>query len=244
MTDNARTFTSKEFEEFTRTWDFSHVTSSPNYPQSNGLAERAVCSAKHLLEKCACNGADFYAALLNLRNTPQDGLPSQAQCLLLHRSKSLILMTKSMLLPTVQSDVHSALAKIIRRGKEHYDKSARELQPLHPGQIVRMQTARGYEKMLTVIKKAPQPNSYYVKAGAALTAGMKQHRRGLLALPLGMEESRGPTLDIMTSRCSCSHLTWYSYVLLCTVENALTQCMCNALLEERVSLFSISLMFI
>ncbi len=48
MTDNAAYFTSREFQEFARIWDFCHVTSSPRYPQSNGLAERAVCSAKHL----------------------------------------------------------------------------------------------------------------------------------------------------------------------------------------------------
>jgi len=51
MTDNAASFTSGEFQEFARTWDFCHVTSSPHYSQSNGLAERAVRSAKQILEK-------------------------------------------------------------------------------------------------------------------------------------------------------------------------------------------------
>lgn len=40
MTDNATYFTSREFQEFARKWDFCHITSSPLYPQSNGLAER------------------------------------------------------------------------------------------------------------------------------------------------------------------------------------------------------------
>lgn len=51
MTDNATSFSSREFKNFAHLWDFQHVTSSPNYPRSNGFAERGVRSAKHLLEK-------------------------------------------------------------------------------------------------------------------------------------------------------------------------------------------------
>ncbi len=105
MTDSAAYFTSKEFQEFPRIWDFCHVTSSPHYPQSNGLAERAIHSAKHLLEKCACDGADVYAALLNLRNIPRDGLPSPAQRLLSRRTKTFIPMTKAMYVPKVETQV-------------------------------------------------------------------------------------------------------------------------------------------
>ena len=48
-----------------------HVTSSPYYPQSNGLAGRAVRSAEGLLQKCK-DGIDINLALLNQRNTPRD----------------------------------------------------------------------------------------------------------------------------------------------------------------------------
>lgn len=42
ISDIGPQFSSKEFENFARTWDFVHVTSSPHYPQSNGLSEKAV----------------------------------------------------------------------------------------------------------------------------------------------------------------------------------------------------------
>ncbi len=79
MTDNATQFVCKDFADFAHTWDFKHVHSSPHYPQSNGLAERAVRSAKHLLEKCYRDHTDIRAALLHVRNLPRDGLPSSAQ---------------------------------------------------------------------------------------------------------------------------------------------------------------------
>ena len=38
ISDNA-VFNSAEFQTFSQEWNFEHITSSPNYPQSNGQAE-------------------------------------------------------------------------------------------------------------------------------------------------------------------------------------------------------------
>ena len=51
QTDNGPQYISQEFKEFSEQWNFKHITSSPLFPQSNGLAENAVRSAKNLLEK-------------------------------------------------------------------------------------------------------------------------------------------------------------------------------------------------
>lgn len=89
--DNGPQYSSEEFQMFSREWGFSHVTSSPYYPQSNGLAERAVRSAKDLLEKCKRDGTDINLAWLNQRNTPRDEiLGSPAQRLMSRRLKSTI----------------------------------------------------------------------------------------------------------------------------------------------------------
>lgn len=37
--DNGPQFVSGYFQKFSRTWGFSHITSSPRFPQSNGEAE-------------------------------------------------------------------------------------------------------------------------------------------------------------------------------------------------------------
>ena len=42
FSDNGPQFSCTEFAEFANTWGFVHLKSSPRYPQSNGLAEKAV----------------------------------------------------------------------------------------------------------------------------------------------------------------------------------------------------------
>ena len=42
LSDCGTQFMSQTFCDFAKNWDFTHVTSSPEYHQANGLAERAV----------------------------------------------------------------------------------------------------------------------------------------------------------------------------------------------------------
>ena len=62
-------FSSKSFRQFARDWGFAVCTSSPRYPQSNGMSERAIQTIKNLLRKAFEDGNDPYIALLEYRNT-------------------------------------------------------------------------------------------------------------------------------------------------------------------------------
>ena len=66
VSDNGPQYTSYEFQEFKSTYDFRHTTSSPYFPQSNGLAERMVKTVKNLIKKTR----DPSLALLTYRTTP------------------------------------------------------------------------------------------------------------------------------------------------------------------------------
>ena len=50
-----------------------HITSSPHYPQSNGLAEKFVGIIKNLFHKAKEEGQSPYTALMVYRNTPLNG---------------------------------------------------------------------------------------------------------------------------------------------------------------------------
>jgi hypothetical protein len=64
--DNGPCFASSEFAEFAERVGFHHETSSPRYPQSNGMAERAVRTVKGLWSKTE----DRHAAMSAYRTTP------------------------------------------------------------------------------------------------------------------------------------------------------------------------------
>ena len=60
QSDNRPLFNSYEFSEFAKKCEFKHITSSPEYLQSNGKVESAVkTAAKTLLKKATGTGADF-----------------------------------------------------------------------------------------------------------------------------------------------------------------------------------------
>ena len=66
ITDNGPQFDSQHMKEFAQAYEFQHATTSPYYPQANGLAERMVKTVKKLLE----HSEDAYKALLSYRATP------------------------------------------------------------------------------------------------------------------------------------------------------------------------------
>ncbi|RXN13854.1 sec1 family domain-containing 2-like protein [Labeo rohita] len=109
ISDNGPQFNSKDFESFAHAWALMHVTSSPRYPQSNGLSEKAVQIAKSLMDKAKADRKDPYISLLEYRNTPVDGFRSPAQLLMSRRLRSILPTTNRQLQPKTVcgKDVHA-----------------------------------------------------------------------------------------------------------------------------------------
>ena len=51
VSDNGSQYTSREFREFAKICNPRHTTSTPEYPQSNGLAERTIQKVEKTLKK-------------------------------------------------------------------------------------------------------------------------------------------------------------------------------------------------
>lgn len=75
-------YNSKEFKHFASDWGFKLTTSSPTYPQANGLSEKAVQTIKQILKK----KSDPYIGLLDYRNTPVTGMTYSPSQLLMSRA--------------------------------------------------------------------------------------------------------------------------------------------------------------
>ena len=99
--------TSQNFRDFAKQWDFTHTTSIPEFPQSNGLAERAVLSAKQLMEKSPRKRSDVFPNSLNLRNIPCDPtLGSPAERLMSRQTHAAIPVCYKLLEPTTRNVKH------------------------------------------------------------------------------------------------------------------------------------------
>uniref|UniRef100_A0A3B3C2B3 Gypsy retrotransposon integrase-like protein 1 n=1 Tax=Oryzias melastigma TaxID=30732 RepID=A0A3B3C2B3_ORYME len=182
-TDNGTQYTSQMFKDFAKHWDFTHATSSPEYPQSNGLAEKAVCSAKQLMEKSHRDGTDVFLNLLNIRNIPRDStLGSPAQRLMSRQTRAAFPVNTSLLTPQPlhAQRVHAQLLHKRLTLKRHYDKSSRPLHPLPEGQTVRMQTTHGHDKLGVVKSICSEPRSYIIQSQGR---EYRRNRRHILPVP-------------------------------------------------------------
>ena len=82
VSDNGPCYASEAFIKIIQEYNVNHITGLPQYPQSNGLAEKFVQIVKNLFHKAREEGADLHKALMIYRNTPlSSNLQSPTQML-------------------------------------------------------------------------------------------------------------------------------------------------------------------
>lgn len=124
MSDNGPQYTSQEFANFSKEYDFIHESSSSRYPQWNGLAEKSVQIANKIFEKGELNGRDPYFGILEYRSRPLEVGYFPAE-LLQGRQLRLMLSTLSdQLIPKFidHEKVKVTLNKNHEYQNHHYDK--------------------------------------------------------------------------------------------------------------------------
>ncbi|OWF56513.1 Transposon Ty3-I Gag-Pol polyprotein [Mizuhopecten yessoensis] len=163
--DNGPCYSCKEFKDFVKEWDIKHVTSSPRYPQSNGLAEKTVQTVKNIMRKCKESQQDIHMALLVYRTTPLDNGLSPAELLMGRRLKSN--------LPEARVDVKRVdrMSDVIKwregqnnRQKYYYDRRnhVKSQDKLTPGDQVRIQEPQSWSDRASVVSEVG-PRSYLIR---------------------------------------------------------------------------------
>ncbi|UYV84361.1 K02A2.6-like [Cordylochernes scorpioides] len=138
MTDNGPPFQSTEMMEFAKELNVTHTTSSPRFPQSNGMIERTIQTLKSTIIKCQQSKQDIYQALLLLRNTEHNSFPSPAIMLYGRKQRLLLpmkttLMNESRICEDFIRKQHEANQS---RMKFYFNRHARDLPALENGQSV------------------------------------------------------------------------------------------------------------
>ena len=135
-TDNAKYFVSNVFHNFVMEWEFTHITSSPRYPQSNGFIERMVQTIKNTLKKAKLSKMDYQMALLCLRTTPLDNhLPSPAEILYNRKKRTMIpaLLDKN----TVRNNqIRERMSTKSKKQQQYFNRNAKDLPELMIGSKV------------------------------------------------------------------------------------------------------------
>ena len=140
MSDNGPQYSSEQFTDFADQYGFTHITSSPKYPQSNGAAERAVRTIKELLTKNNTGGGDIYMAMLAYRSTPLENGLSPAELLMNRKLRTTVPMIPQVLKPKLPNShqLRKKEKESRKKQKMYYDKRhrVRRLKTLKSGEAV------------------------------------------------------------------------------------------------------------
>lgn len=119
-------FDSRECRQFALDWGFKFTFSSPRYPQSNGLAERAVQIAKKMLLKCYEDKTDYRLALLMYRASPVADTNLTPSELLMNRNlRTKRIVPAQYLKPKGYENKLHHFDKSINRNLKNYNKTSR-----------------------------------------------------------------------------------------------------------------------
>lgn len=158
-------FSSYEFRQFCEKWNFKLTTTSPIYPQSNGMSEKSVSIVKNILRKAGEEGQDPYIGLLEYRTTPIKGLNfSPSQLLFSRRLKTKLPMCTKLLEPEIcsRSNVKDKLIKRQEKQKQYFDRGSRQLPTLERDENILIHKGKYWEPGV-VVSKCAAPRSYIVQ---------------------------------------------------------------------------------
>ena len=168
--DNGPCYSSQELKFFMQNWLIEHRTSSPHYPQNNGLAESMIKVSKNLIEKTVRQDLPWNQLLLDYRCTPiSSEIPSPAEIQFGRKLRSSITILPSQ----VMNDRISKQRELIVKKEGKFYTNTKDFQdrikalPFEAGQNVWLQNSDSRKCEEAVIReKCREPNSYMVEIPA------------------------------------------------------------------------------
>jgi transposase InsO family protein len=201
VSDNGPQYSSQEFQRFSQEYNFTHTTSSPHYPQSNGLAERMVRTVKSILSK----SSDPYSALLAYRSTP---LPwcgySPAELIMGRKLRSEIPQHPCTFIPewSYLPEFQKKDRELKERQKKDYDHRhrVRPQETLLPDESVWVHTQNRKDPGCT-IGPADTPRSYLVQTPSGVVRRNQSHLTPRPSI-INTDETPQPTPEPSQDRVS------------------------------------------
>ncbi|KAK4873213.1 hypothetical protein RN001_015242 [Aquatica leii] len=165
MTDNLP-FISQRCLNYHREKEITVTTCTPEWHQSNGLAEKAVNISKQILRKSSKTNTDFREGVMECSNTEIISLQAfPAQILQSRALRTQLPSISKNLEPRIKDNVYNMLQKRQERSNIQYDKTARRNTiDLNKRDKVVIKSSKDIVwHKATVIEKAKEPRSYWVR---------------------------------------------------------------------------------
>ena len=136
VSGNGPQFKAEEFSIIATDYGFTHVTSSPKFPQANGKVEWTIQTVKNMLEK----EEDRYKALIAYRSTPMENGYSPAELLMGRRIHSTVPTPPGQVIPkwSYLNKFREAYKNLKARQKQNFDvrHKVKDIPELHMGDKV------------------------------------------------------------------------------------------------------------
>ena len=154
VSDNGPCYVAETFTNLMKEYAVNHITSSPHYPQSNGLAEKCVQIVKNLFYKAKDEGTDIYKCLMIYCNILIESTSKSPMQMLQQRSAR----SQLPMLNAANRQPGIAAEQITANKNQHLP-----VHNLHIGQEVMYQDSVTIRWFPATIKAfCPEPRSYQI----------------------------------------------------------------------------------
>ena len=158
-------FNSLQFKIFSKDWGIEIQNSSPNYPRSNGLAEKYVGIVKNMFKKCKETNSELVSYLINYRNTPLVKIGLSPANLLQNRKIRTKLPIKEPMLENNLQTIKDIMEENQKNQKHYFDKNATKVEKMFV-ENEKVWVQDKFKKTwseATIIKKLNLPRCYLIR---------------------------------------------------------------------------------